>query len=158
VKRVSQIHIYNLGNITRLRDIEIGDAPERAFGMLTAARVALHVFTDFPENALLLPNAVERAKVLLAVVGKIVPNLLTAPGAAVSRGVIEEIRHSLSALETSLDDDLRRLPTYFVEKIGAYSSDDLIYRAENVFPVELQSNIPPKAIWPAPGLDDTRLS
>lgn len=41
---------------------------------------------------------------------------------------------------------MRRLPTYYVEKIGAYSSDDLISRAENVFPVDIRSNLPQQAI------------
>jgi hypothetical protein len=146
MKRVSQIHMYDLGQITRLRDMRIGDAPERAWDILVAARIALHMFVDFPENETLLPNAVERAKNLQAVVGDTVPKLLKAPGAAVSKAVVDDIRHQLAAFETSLEDDLRRLPTYYVEKIGAYSSDDLISRAESVFPEEIRSRLPQQAV------------
>lgn len=95
---------------------------------------------------MLLPNAAERAKTLNAIVSDTVPKLLRVPGAAVSRTIVDEIRGALSAFETSLDDDLRRLPTYFVEKIGAYSSDDLISRAENVFPTDIRSSLPQQAI------------
>jgi hypothetical protein len=146
MQRVSQMHMYQLGHITRLREMQMGDPPERAFNVLVVARIALHMFIGIAENMMLLPNAAERAKTLNAIITETVPKYLNVPGAAVTRGIVDEIRGALAAFETSLDDDLRRLPTYFVEKIGAYSSDDLITRAENVFPADIQSILPPQAI------------
>jgi hypothetical protein len=146
MQRVSQIHMYDLGQVTRLREMQIGDPPERALSILVVGRIALTMFVSLQEIDPLLPNALERAKILNTIINETVPKYLGAPGAAVSRGIVDEIRGALSAFETSLEDDLRRLPTYYVEKIGAYSSDDLISRAENVFPESIRSDLPQQAI------------
>jgi hypothetical protein len=138
--------MYDLGQVTRLREMQIGDPAERALNILVVARIALAMFVNLQEIEPLLPNALERAKILTAIISETVPKYLGVPGAAVTRGIVDEIKGALSALETSLDDDLRRLPTYYVEKIGAYSSDDLIYRAENVFPADIRSSLPQQAI------------
>ena len=140
------MRVYELGHVTQLRDIQIGDPPERAFNILVVARLALHMFTENAENQTMLPNAVDRARTLTAIVSDTVPKLLGVVGAAVSRGIVDELKQQLSAFETSLDDDLRRLPTYYVEKIGAYSSDDLISAASNVFAPAVQHEMPPQAI------------
>lgn len=146
MRRVSQIHMYDLGQVTRLREIQIGDPASRALDVLVVARIALAMFVNLQEMDLQLPNALERAKILNAIITDTAPSYLRVPGAAVARGIFDEIRGALAAFETSLDDDLRRLPTYYVEKIGAYSSDDLISSAENVFPADIRSSLPQQAI------------
>ena len=146
MKRVTQIRMYELGHLTRLREIKLRDEPERAFGVLVVGRLALLQFSQNVENQTMLPSAVERAKALADVIQSTVPNLLSAVGAVVSQSVVDDISRNLLAFETSLDDDLGRLPTYYVEKIGAYSSDDLIAAASNVFAPAVQQEMPAQAI------------
>jgi len=138
--------MYHLGHLTRLRELNIADNPERAFGVLTVGVLSLHQFSQNDENRVLLPNAIERATALEKTLDAEVSKVFRAVGSVVSRGLIDRISRELAEFETSLDDDLRRLPTYYVEKIGAYSSDDLISTASNVFPSVLFEKIPSQAI------------
>lgn len=139
MKRANQMQMYRLGNLTRLR--EIGDDKDRAslLGSLFVTELYLKSFLEDPQSTEMLPRAVERARELQGHV-----KLITEKNGAFSGSYLNLL---LGQFETSLEDDLTRLPTYIIERTGAYSTDQLIGTAENVFANDLRENyIPAQAI------------
>jgi hypothetical protein len=94
-------------------------------------------------NQELLPNASERGWRLQEDIGRLREDHA---GDKINQGEIDYTIRQLGAFEASLEDDLARLPTYIVGRIGAYSSDQLITAADNVFSAELKSDLPPKVL------------
>lgn len=140
MKRTNQMQMYRLGNLTRLRELDTKtDMPQR-LGTMALAEIYLQQFVDDPLNPDLVPRAVERAAELLAEIKK--------PGTPNTANSISYVELLLSRFETSLEDDLTRLPTYLIERVGAYSIDQLIASAENVFPEKMRRKglIPDQAI------------
>ena len=146
MRRVSPIRFYVLGHVHRLRELKVKDSPERAFETISIIKAILHEFSDTDDFRKWLPSTAERAKTLEASLDAAIKHVLSAHGSAVSRSVVEEIDAQLTAFDASLEDDLRRLPTYYVEEVGAYSTDLLLSSAENTFPKDLLEQMPPQAI------------
>jgi hypothetical protein len=148
MKRVSQMRLYRLGTLTRLREIHIGDPPQRAFLVAANAKTILTIFIQDLENQKTLPRAVERAKNILATIDGAWATLLFATGSVVSRPLVEDLSEQLLAFEASLDDELWRLHTYMADAVAAYSFDRLIGTADTVFPEEYRLNklIPEQAL------------
>jgi hypothetical protein len=138
MKRANQMHMYRLGNLTRLR--EINDENDRsradAMGILIIGELTIKSFLEDQINIEFLPRAVERANELRKIIKRMYDKPVDISGSWLNT--------ALSAFETSLEDDLTRLPTYFIERTGAYSTDQLIGTAENVFPKDLRDNVIPQ--------------
>lgn len=145
MRRVTLIRFYILGHLHRLREIHLKDLPERAFGNMTRGRLVLQDLIENDEFQRMVPNAVERAKDFDASLAEAIKTILP-NGAVVSKAVVDEIESRFTIFEASLQDDLRRLPIYYVEKVGAYSTDDLLSTAEAVFPVDIMLELPQQAI------------
>jgi hypothetical protein len=69
----------------------------------------------------------------------------------VTGGIVTEHGHSfiarqLISFETALRHELNSLPTYVIEKIGIYDTDDLLTKADNAIAVDLKPFVPPKAL------------
>jgi hypothetical protein len=148
MKRVTQFRMYALGYVSRLRDLKVGDQPERAFSTLYVVKAMLKQFSEDDESRKLLAGAVERSNTLQRTIESEIPRVLEAPGAVLSQTIIDDLSRQLTAFEASLGDDLGRLPTYLAEPVGAYSFGQLIDQADSVFPKGMRESgiIPPQAI------------
>jgi len=107
----------------------VGDNYEQWFDLAAAVATYLEHFISVNHES--LPQSVERASKLRSTMH----SLLNPLSEKLEQEIINLIETSLSQFETSLDDELRRLPAYVVEPVGAYSFDQLINHAEEVFPV-----------------------
>jgi hypothetical protein len=128
MKRINQMRLYRLGNLTRLRELREGDQKSLSTNRYYIL-IQLKAFIDDTDNQATARAAVERARLLWDVLQGISSGKL-----AYDQGAINLIEQLLTAFETSLNDDLARLPTYVVELVGAYSFDQLINHADAVFP------------------------
>jgi hypothetical protein len=142
MKRVNQMRLYRLGNLTRLRSLKPCSNSEFV-NETSVLAIQLKAFVDNIEYQQAMPAAVGRAREFYDELRKIYGSTT-----AVSGSHIALLEYSLQRFETSLDDDLARLPTYIVEPVGAYSSDMLISYADAIFPLLLRDGaiIPPQAI------------
>ena len=139
MKRTNQMQMYRLGNLTRLRELDDKGGREVLLGSLFVTEIYLKGFLEDSQNMEMLPRAVERAGELLDEIKRV-----TEKQGSFSGGFLNLL---LGQFETSLEDDLTRLPTYIIERTGAYSTDQLISSAENVFPKDLRDSfIPPQAV------------
>jgi hypothetical protein len=135
VKRTNQMQMYRLGALHRLREVNnIADEETRKV-ILRIAKIHLMQFVEDSVNADLVPGAVNRANELLTDVDN----------CSVTNDTSTLVLF-LTRFETSLDDDLTRLPTYLIERVGAYSVDQLIASADNVFPKKVQKKLPTEVI------------
>jgi hypothetical protein len=141
MKRVSQMALYTLGMVARLRDLPADLEFPEFFSRTAQITLRLRAFISDPDNQKLVPDSVARAKRIWWELEEMykrslparIPNLNSLGGA-------------LSAFEASLEDDLRKLPTYIVEPVGAYSSDQLIASADNVFPEDMRAGGVPSQV------------
>jgi hypothetical protein len=143
MRRVTQMRLYRLGALSRLRDLVETESYEEFFNRTAILSLQLREFAADIEYQQTVPSAVERARNLFEALrdqykSHIAPN----------RNQIENIQNLLRSFENSLDDDLKRLPTFIVDPVGAYSFDQLINHADTVFPPSFRDGaiIPPKAI------------
>jgi hypothetical protein len=136
VKRTNQMQMYRLGNLNRLHELSAIKDPEARATTLRIARIYLDQFTEDPLNQTLIPRALDRAA-----------NLLANIKYAKANGTADSIVHaSLLQFETSLEDDLTRLPTYLIEPVAAYSVDKLIECADSIFPGNVTKKLPDQVI------------
>jgi hypothetical protein len=132
-----------LGSLSRLRLMKVGDAFNDWKHEIMNAEVQLRLFAHIDGNAETVPNACKWAskfKDSLAAFRSV-----DSPE-SISQTDVDDIRQVLDRFESALEDDLHNLPTYIIEKIGAYSIDSLISRADEAFPPSVTSKIPPGAL------------
>jgi hypothetical protein len=143
MKRVSQIDIYYLGVVKRILDMRAGDEKTKHAASFDRVLINLRGFYLNDINRELLPNAVVRAANLYEILfilwngGK--------PGVILDSEA-ERLEGLLRSFEASLEDELDALPTYIIERIGAYSSEQLISHADNAFPSSMRDDIPKSVI------------
>jgi hypothetical protein len=137
MKRADLMQIYRTGNLARLRELKVGD--EQWLGLLRIAQSYLESFISLNENT--LGASVERARNL-----QITIESLFFPPLKLDQSHINMIQFAFSRFETSLEDDLARLPAYIIETIGAYSTDALIASADHVFSASIKATMPPNAV------------
>jgi hypothetical protein len=127
MRTINPIQFYRLGAIARLRDLTPHARVEN-LRMVAQAEVFLTPFwlEDFYQQ--IAPTASERASYVFDTVKQYVD-----PHGDFHEDGLQNIERELLRFETSLEDDLSRLPTYIVEGIAAYSVRDLISSAERVF-------------------------
>jgi hypothetical protein len=135
MKRVNQMRLYRLGNLTRLRALVAGEKPDQGVNSLPVVIIQLTAFTENEENQKTAAAAVEKAKKLLEFLHEIY--VLDNP---IDQNQINYAVALLNNFETSLEDDLERLPTYVVEPVAAYSFGQLINAAETVFPESMRKS------------------
>jgi hypothetical protein len=110
MKRTNQMQMYRLGNLTRLREMQEESSLSDRMTTITIAEIYLKSFIEDPLNPELVPRALERAQELM--------DELKRHSHAVKEkgpGGVQFIELLLSRFETSLEDDLERLPTYLIE-------------------------------------------
>lgn len=135
VKRTNQMQMYRLGALHRLREINnILDEETRKL-ILWIATIHLMQFVDDQINVALVPGSVNRAKELLGDIDS-----------CSATNDTSTLVLFLTRFETSLDDDLARLPTYLIERVGAYSVDQLIASADSVFPQGVKKKLPDETV------------
>lgn len=145
MKRVSQMALYRLGNLTRLREMAVGQEPSEA--IVVEVVFQLRAFISNSEYQNTVSAAVEKAQAIF----RMVRETLDA-NKPITQYVVDKFEQLLSAFEVSLDDDLTRLPTFMVEPVGAYSFGQLINHADAVFPLNMRDG----AIIPSQALLDFR--
>ena len=133
MKRVNQMRLYRLGNLTRLRSLRAGDKADQGVNSVTVMLIQLRAFVDNEEYQKMLPAAVEKA----ATLSKILEEMYVFEE-TLSQNTINYAVSVLNTFETSLEDDLERLPTYEIEPVAAYSFGQLINAAETVFPENMR--------------------
>jgi hypothetical protein len=140
MKRWNQMMMYRLGaNVSPLRDLNAVPERARQRGMTLIAEIYLNHFITDPLNPDLMPRAKERAGQVLGQLQK------SFQKEEVPVGEFTVLQSLLAEFEVSLEDDLARLPTYLVERVAAYSTDQMIGSAENVFPEKIRKLIPEQA-------------
>jgi hypothetical protein len=131
MKRVTQMRLYRLGSVNRLRQfLKAGEPPERFRDNTETIVMRLRAFCRAVENKDFTPNAVDKAGKLAGAIQR----WWTDRSDVREQEYIDYLETLLISFESSLEDDLTRLPTYVVEQVGAYSSDELIASAIHVIP------------------------
>ena len=144
MKRVNQMQMYRIGNLTRLRNLrDMANSKAEWRNTVSVAQVYLREFIDDPLNLELAPRAVERAKSLMGTINEFKTYCYADE---LNDNTLPLIELALVQFEASLEDDLAKLPTYLIERTGAYSTDQLIYSADNLFPETMRGTIPKQAI------------
>jgi hypothetical protein len=145
MRRVNQMRFYRLGQISKLASLEAGQGGidyATFFEETTTITMQLEAFVENDEHKHGLPMAVEKA-------GALIKKLINIYNGRriVGDDDIHELHFMTLRFETSLDDELQRLPTYMVDQVGAYSFDRLIGRADTVFPEsQRKQNLIPEQI------------
>lgn len=147
VKRAAVYEFYKLGDVQSLRSVKVGGNPrvvgfelqrsvqksalisvsEITINTLVLADIALYNFMGDKENAM-LPGAVEAARELETA---IVEELEKVDEKAPLISDDSLVWDKLQKFENLLDYDLKRFPTFSVEKTGIFDSEDLVIRADN---------------------------
>lgn len=143
MKRVSQIDVYYLGVVKRILDMRAGDEKSLHAAVFPMISINLRAFCNNDVNRELLPNAVVRAANLNEILG------LTWNGGKpgiILQSEIDRLEGLLRSFEASLEDELDGLPTYIIERTGAYASEQLISHADNTFSASIKDDIPKSAI------------
>lgn len=135
MKRVNQMRLYRLGHLSRVRSLTASQDVDQGSNSLMIASLQLLAFTTFEDNEKTVPAAVEKGKRLLVHLQK-----MLAADESLEQNTINYAVSLLDAFETTLEDDLERLPTYVVEPVGAYSFGQLINAAETVFPESMRKS------------------
>jgi hypothetical protein len=143
MKRADLMQIYRTGNLARLRELKAGDKYEQWLGLLRITQSYLESFISLNEKTLV--SSVERARHLQITIESLF-RPVTLPPLNLDQSHINMIQFAFSRFETSLEDDLARLPAYIIETIGAYSTDALIASADRVFPASIKAAMPPNAV------------
>ena len=142
MKRISQINFYRLGHLTRLRDLKPGERYGQFSHTLVSAEIVLEQFMGL--NKEILPQAVEKAKQLKDTIQRRLAHAIE----LISDAETTSVGWALTNFETTLEDELERLPTFLVEPVGAYSFGQLISNADAVFSEGLRTSgiIPNQAL------------
>ena len=118
------------------------------------AWITLSTFGADALTQAMLPRAVIEAKHLRNVVDALSDEATGLPGGMspfLDSGKLKDSSHDIlskavASLETALRHDLNELPTYIIEKIGIYDTDDLVTKADEALAADLKSHIPPKVM------------
>jgi hypothetical protein len=135
VKRAKVYEFYKLGSLQRIKDIDdellegkTSLESDTTWSDVFLSYMLIKQFIANEENAV-LPGAVEAAKDLekesLTLFRKLHNDK------KVGIGDVSSLKGSLSKFENLLEYDLKRFPTFSVEKTGIFDSDDLVLHAEN---------------------------
>lgn len=139
MRRVNQIQIYRAGGrIAALRSIEVGDSSIRWMKVIGQVSLALDSFiSDYKGTA---PQSVERAQQLWDALSQVVKLGRIAEW---TQPLTDAVWEPLDRFETSLEDELERLPTFVTEPVGAYSFGQLIGAGDSVFPKIFREGVIP---------------
>jgi len=138
MQRVNQFPLYQLGvHMQRLRGLQSGEPFAPLVIALSQAQNALGVFVAIPEHAKDLPRSAGQAGVLRAVVLAMLNQASVELDSPKQALLVEQVER----FEVALADELRRLPTYTVQQVRTYSSNDLLQRAENQFPEGIREKL-----------------
>jgi hypothetical protein len=140
LKRVSQIDVYQLGSVRLLETLREGEAKRAYFNVLSRVMINLEAFFLSKDNAKYMPNACTRADEMFKWLDR-----WSKQDRPISQYNIGLFRGFLHDFEQSLEEEFARLPTYVTEQIGIYSTEELISKASNVFPVSAKGVIPERA-------------
>lgn len=132
MRRVNQIALFRLGGVQRLLSVIYGDDYSDVAALLRA-------FAEDALNQRELPSSVAEARATAEAIEQRQvkfddPEALMWVSLRVSR------------FKNLLQDELARLPTYIVEQVRAYSSNDLLEHAENHFSESIRSKLRPEAV------------
>jgi hypothetical protein len=132
MKRAKVYEFYKLGVLQGIRDLddEVDQQieSETIWSILFMSFYVLGEFISDAENVA-LPGALEAAKELRASVAVLIR--YEREHKKVQSTDLSLLKGKLSKFENLLEYDLKRLPTFSVEKTGIFDSDDLILHAEN---------------------------
>lgn len=149
VKRAKVYEVYKLGALQALREFDEeeleGEETEKftmLWNLLFLANLLMDEFISNPENAI-LPGALEAARGFQTQNTKVFRKLHKEKKLGI--GDLSMLKGNLSKFENLLEYDLKRFPTFSVEKIGIFDSDDLIAHAENHLSEIARNNIAPMA-------------
>jgi hypothetical protein len=152
VKRAKVYDFYKLGRLQALRVIQAEDFEGREIGESEANTLWANVFVAFmligdfianAENAI-LPGAVGAAQELQKANSAVVRRLQQKP-VEIRVGDLSSLQSKLAKFENLLEYDLARFPTFSVEKVGIFDSDDLIACAHSHLSEIARNNITPAA-------------
>jgi hypothetical protein len=154
MKRVSQFHLYSLGIVRALSHIKTGARLANYEQQLLLASITLTGFWHNELNETLIPGSVAAAKHAMNVFDMLHKTIYGQYGLArytdedgnVTDAAQELISHVISKLDTILEHELRELPTYVIEKVGIYDTDDLLTKADTMFVANLVPHIPAKSL------------
>ena len=153
VRRAKVFEFYNLGALQKLRtlrpeeleNIALGDRDRvQMWSALSSAIKLIDEFISNPENAI-LPGAIQVAKELNDAYFAILDKININAEGKLANGELSTLQTTLSKFENLLEYDLKRFPTFSVEKIGIFDSDDLIAHAEHHLSDIARQNIAAKA-------------
>ena len=128
MKRITQQEFYVLGAIQRLECIEDGDLWSRHKETFLLCKILLEQFVANPQHRISLPASIVKAGELLAFVRPMADYV----GAdfPIDLGLKNCIRTLVAdVFSQCLSTELWQLPTFLVEKVGIFSSNDLIHDA-----------------------------
>jgi hypothetical protein len=154
MKRVTQFDIYYLGAVRALSSIKVGDLIVERRNELTLLWVSLNSFTNNGDNQKLLPNSVKEASYLMSCVSIIgdgastggIGGLWVDAKGRITEAAQQQLARSTTSFEVALKHELDELPTYVIEKIGIFDSDDLLTKADEAIADDLRPFIPAKAL------------
>src|SRR5260370_22246391 len=132
MKREKVYEFYKLGVLQKLRELEVEEDEELSefdptWSMFFTTYMVIGEFIENPENAV-LPGALEAAKDLRAESGKLVRKIRHDKKLGI--GDLSLVEGKLLKFENLLEYDLKRFPTFSVERTGIFDSDDLVLNAE----------------------------
>ncbi len=132
MKRAKVYEFYKLGALQKLRELEVEEDEELSefdptWSMFFTTYMVIGEFIENPENAV-LPGALEAAKDLRAESGKLVRKIRHDKKLGI--GDLSLVEGKLLKFENLLEYDLKRFPTFSVERTGIFDSDDLVLNAE----------------------------
>jgi hypothetical protein len=157
MKRVTQFEIYSIGTIRSLGFMKAGDSVALRHNELAHCWTTLESFCTNVEMQKLLLEAVIEARLLQACVNSIGSDLAQKRALNVGSSLIDangnlteaahaDLSRGITSFETALKYGLNSLPTYVIEKIGIYATDDLLSKADEAIVQELKPYVPSKAL------------
>jgi hypothetical protein len=141
MKRINQMNFYLLGHLNRLRDVREGEVYANHSQIIAATEALLQRFLVTNKDT--LPQTLSKAQQLREFIHK---ELVADTNRQLSDDIISRIDLYLIQFETTLADELERLPTYLVELVAAYSFGQLISKADTVFSEGIRKLIPEQAL------------
>ena len=147
VKRAKLYEFYKLGAVQALlRRAEIEGLEGRKVAEIASQFLLAHILIDdfiLSREDMILCGAIEAARDLQAEISVIIRKLHNQE--KLESVHLSSVLSSLSKFENLFEYDLKRFPTFSVEKIGIFDPDDLIEHAENHLSEIARKNIDPKA-------------
>jgi hypothetical protein len=148
MKRAKVYEFYKLGALQKLRELEIEDNQElsefdTSWSTIFLIFMLIGEFMENPENAV-LPGALEAAKEIRADSGRLVRKIRDDKKLGI--GDLTFLKSKLSKFENLLEYDLKRFPTFSVERTGIFDSDDLVLNADKHLSETALKNSDPKVI------------